>query len=118
MMTAVCHCKSCQRQTGTAYSVLVAISEASLSVTGDSLSVFDTVGDSGKATHRRFCNRCGSPIFSTSEVLPDMAFIKAGTLDDTSWLEPQMHIWCSEKQPWVEIDPKMAQADKNPQLGI
>ena len=40
MMTAVCHYKSCQRQTGTAYSVLVAISEASLSVTGGSLSVF------------------------------------------------------------------------------
>jgi len=118
MMTGVCHCKSCQRQTGTSYSVIVAVSEANLTVTGDSLSVFETVGDSGKPTRRRFCNQCGSPLFSTSEVLPDMAFVKAGTLDDTSWLEPQMHIWCSEKQPWVVIDPKLAQAEKNPQLGI
>jgi hypothetical protein len=118
VMTAVCHCKSCQRETGSSYSVLVAVSEASLSVTGDSLSKFQTTGDSGKPTHRHFCNQCGSPLFSTSEVVPDMAFVKAGTLDDTSWFEPQMHIWCSEKQSWIEIDPKLAQAEKNPQLGI
>jgi len=98
--------------------VLVAVPEASLSVTGDSLSKFQTAGDSGKPTHRHFCNHCGSPLFSTSEVVPEMAFVKAGTLDDTSWLEPQMHIWCCEKQSWVEIDPKLAQAEKNPQLGI
>ena len=35
---------------------------------------------------------------------PDLAFIKAGTLDDTSWLEPEMEIWCESAQKWVTFD--------------
>jgi hypothetical protein len=29
--------------------------------------------------------------------------IKAGTLDDTSWLKPQVHLWTKSRQPWVII---------------
>lgn len=36
-------------------------------------------------------------------VRPGFVFIKPGTLDDTSWLKPDMHIWTSRRQPWVVI---------------
>ncbi len=29
--------------------------------------------------------------------------VKPGTLDDTSWLTPSLHIWTKSKQPWVPI---------------
>jgi len=29
--------------------------------------------------------------------------VRGGTLDDTSWLRPTVHIWTRSKQPWVPL---------------
>src|SRR5262249_50903939 len=52
---------------------------------------------------RNFCPECGSPIFSDAAVMPGVAFIKAGTLDDTSWVDPKMHVYCDSKERWTPI---------------
>ena len=101
-MVAVCHCKNCQKQTGTAFSVLVGVPKAAVSVHGN-LKTFHDTGDSGQPVDRNFCPECGSPIFSDVAVLPDLRFIKAGTLDDTSWLDPKMHVYCDSAEPCVPI---------------
>lgn len=98
----VCHCKNCQKQAGTAFSIVVALPKPALSVRG-SLKTYDDRGDSGKAVYRRFCPDCGSPIISEVEVMPELAMIKAGTLDDTTWLKPTMEIFCDSAQPWVSL---------------
>lgn len=98
--TAVCHCKNCQKQTGTSSSVIVGIPAGALSVSGP-LKTFMDVGDSGQAVHRRFCPHCGSPIQTDVAAMPALTFIKAGTLDDTGWLEPTMEIYCDSAQPWT-----------------
>jgi hypothetical protein len=101
--TAVCHCTECQRQTGTAFSVVVGLPVDALKVEGDTLAMFKTVGEAQDSeTERNFCSACGSPIFSLSSALPDLVWLKAGTLDDTSWLEPQVEVWGRSAQPWVE----------------
>src|SRR6266496_3016521 len=105
IVTAVCHCSACQKQTGTSLSVVVGVPRDALHIEGDSLSSFTTVGtDSGKETARHFCSTCGSPIASFADEMPQLAFIKAGTLEDRSWLEPAMHVWCDSAQPWVALD--------------
>ena len=98
----VCHCKNCQKQTGTAFSVIVGIPKTALSVQGRVKTFHDT-GDSGQVMDRNFCPECGSPIFSDAAVMPGVAFIKAGTLDDTSWLDPKMHVYCDSKERWAPI---------------
>jgi hypothetical protein len=60
-------------------------------------------GESGQSVRRNFCPECGSPITSDVAVMPDLTFIKAGTLDDTSWLDPKMHVYCDSAQHWVPI---------------
>ena len=105
MATLLCHCTDCQRQTGTAYSIVVGVERDSLHVDGDSLGTFTTVGeDTREAVQRVFCSACGSPIVSLPDATPDLAFIKAGTLDDRSWLEPEMEIWAQSKHPYVVTD--------------
>ena len=99
---AVCHCKNCQRQTGTAFSVIVGIPKSALSIQGK-LKKFSDTGDSGQTVDRNFCPECGSPIISNVAVMPELTFIKAGTLDDTSWLDPRMHIYCDSAQRWSVI---------------
>jgi hypothetical protein len=102
IFTGVCHCKNCQKQAGTAFSVVMGVPKAAFTVTG-TLKTYNDRGDSGQAVFRRFCPECGSPIISEVAVMPDLVIIKAGTLDDTSTLQPAMHVYCSSKQNWVEI---------------
>jgi hypothetical protein len=105
LASAICHCTECQKQSGTAFSMIVVAPRNALTIEGESLGSVMTVGtDSGNKTERRFCRECGSPIVSLSEGSPELAFIKAGTLDDKSWFEPQMHVWCDSAQPWVPLE--------------
>src|SRR3954470_9397788 len=78
VFTAVCHCRDCQRQTGTAFSVIVGVPAAAFELTGD-LGTHVTVGDDhGLEVQRRFCPECGSPVMSESGGLPDVVIVKAG----------------------------------------
>ena len=102
---AACHCTECQKQTGTSFSVVVVVPRDALAIDGESLGTFTTVGtDSGKEVARQFCRDCGSPIVSLPAALPELALIKAGTLEDRSWLDPQMHVWCDSAQPWIPLE--------------
>jgi hypothetical protein len=114
--TAVCHCRNCQRQAGAAFSVVVVVPKASVTVSG-TLKTFDDTGDSGGTVHRQFCPECGSPIFSLIPSMPDITIIKAGTLDDVSVLTPQVQVWCQSAQPWVKLNPELPQFAQNPPSG-
>lgn len=103
VFTGVCHCKNCQKQTGTSFSIIVGVPSARLSVSGN-LKTFDDTGSSGKSVRRNFCPDCGSPITTIAEAAPGLSFIKAGTLDDASWLKPTVEMWCGTAQPWVSLD--------------
>ena len=98
----VCHCSNCQRQTAAPFSPIVGVPSSALTVQGSTLASFKTPSEGYQSTtERRFCSACGSPIFSTVEALPDVAFLKAGTIDDISWFEPAVEIWTRSAQPWA-----------------
>jgi hypothetical protein len=110
---AVCHCKNCQKQGGTAFSVVVALQKSELSIQGPLKSYHD-IGDSGQPVLRNFCPECGSPITTDASVAPEMTFLKAGTLDDASWLEPKTHIFCDSAQPWTAFPESSQKFGKMP----
>lgn len=102
VVQAACHCTDCQRQSGSPFSVVVAVPRPALQVEGDSLASYATIGsDHGGETTRSFCSNCGSPLFSVAAVMPDVAFVKAGSLDDSSWVEPAVEAWTQSAQPWT-----------------
>lgn len=100
----VCHCPDCQKQAGSAFSLIAVVPQSTLSIEGD-CAHFETKGASGNQVVRYFCGSCGSPIYSDTQSGRDagVVFIKAGTLDDVSDLTPSAHYWVSTKQPWVEL---------------
>jgi hypothetical protein len=114
-MCAVCHCRNCQKQAGSAFSIIVAVPADGLLVQGETKTYVDH-GDSGNTVLRIFCPQCGSPLISDVEspAFAGLRFIKAGTLDDPSWLAPGIHVWCGSKQPWVTIDRATPQFAANP----
>lgn len=104
VLEAVCHCRNCQKQAGSAFSVLFGVPKDSVARTR-TLTVYHDTGDSGAAVYRQFCGTCGSPVITEVPGLPDMIFIKAGTLDDPSWLKPTVQFYCSRAHPWLPLAP-------------
>jgi hypothetical protein len=114
-LVAVCHCPTCQKNTGSAFSLNIAIPTDAVTITGGTHATYeDRSGASGNPFFRTFCSRCGSPISGSGQAYPGLTFIKAGTLDDPSWVKPGVHMWCSAKQPWVMIEDGVAQVPGNP----
>lgn len=113
LMTAICHCRNCQRQSGSAFSIMIGVASTSIEREGF-FETFVDKGESGAEILREFCPRCGSPIFSVPADKPRLTYVKAGTLDDVSCLAPTVHIWTSSAQPWVKIDPAATRFPKNP----
>ncbi|MBV7266175.1 GFA family protein [Erythrobacter ani] len=102
LMCVVCHCKNCQRQAGSALSIIVGVHESALEIEGE-VKTYNDTGDSGATVRRQFCDTCGSPVFTRLESANGLMFIKAGTLDDTSSLEPTIQCYTKSKQQWFEL---------------
>lgn len=99
----VCHCSDCQRFTGSAFATVVAVPSSALMVSGQ-MQTFSKRGDSGKFIRRRFCPECGSGLMDEADAMPDLTLINVGTLDDASWVTPQLEIYCGSGQRWVRLD--------------
>ncbi len=96
-----CHCKNCQRQAGTALSIIIGVPEDAVEIIGE-VKTYNDTGDSGAIVRRQFCGNCGSPVFTRLEQ-PGLMFIKAGSLDDTSNLQPSFHCYTKSKQDWMPL---------------
>jgi hypothetical protein len=116
IFSGLCHCKTCQKLTGSSFSVVVAVPEPALTITGD-LKVFDGKGDTGQGTHYSFCPNCGSPIIGVADVMPGVVMIRAGTIDSSSWPTPTMEIYCDSKMPWVALGGELQSFPKMPMPG-
>jgi hypothetical protein len=102
IFAGICHCTKCQQATGTAFATVVAIPTPALTVTGNTTQ-FDDVGDTGNATHRRFCPVCGTSVAMTADIMQGVTMVPFGTLKDQSAVTPNMQIYCDSAQPWAKI---------------
>lgn len=99
----VCHCTDCQRQSGSAFGMTMVVDEAAFRVTHGEPKTFMSKSDTGRVKLGAFCPQCGTRIYHKPEWRRGTISVKPGTLDDTSWLRPQVHLWTSRKQGWVTI---------------
>jgi hypothetical protein len=114
VMVAACHCSHCQKQSGSAFSVNVAIPKGSLQFTAGKAAIYKDKGSSGMPVYRHFCSGCGSPLFSDVVATPQLDWLKAGTLDDASWVKPVANIWCNSAQSWVTYPEGVAKFPQSP----
>jgi hypothetical protein len=57
--------------------------------------------DQGNQNTRFACSECGNVIYGVSDHKPDVYKFQPGLLDDTSEVEPDIHIWVEQAQKWV-----------------
>ena len=110
-----CHCKDCQKATGSGKATIIMVPTPVLETSGE-LKYFTVTGTDGGHVTRGFCPECGSQVLSFLEEMPAMRFVKAGTLDDSSWVSIDSSFWSCTAEPWSPVDPGCPALEKNPQL--
>lgn len=92
----ICHCRDCQRSSGSAGVPVVVVSAAEFSFKGEIRS-YTTTGGSGMPTTRNFCARCGSLLFGTPHHAPEIVTLYAGTLDEPARFKAEFVQFMSER---------------------
>jgi hypothetical protein len=87
MRVTVCHCRFCQRNTGTAYLVEPVFAKNEFEITSGTPRTWDTISEgSGKRVTIHFCGTCGARVLLTFERFPDHVGTFAGAFDDPNSL--------------------------------
>jgi len=101
-----CHCRWCQRQTGTAFALNGLFEAADVELLKGDVYEESTPSPSGKGQTIARCPKCKIAIWSNyfmGGIKELIRFIRVGTLDDPDQLPPDVHIFTSTKQPWVNL---------------
>ena len=110
----VCHCRECQRQSGSAFGMTMVVDEAALRIVQGEPKLFTRKTDSGREILCGFRPQCGTRIYHKPQYRPGTISVKPGTLDDTSWLKPGTHLWTVRKQGWVRVPDDVVVHEKQP----
>ena len=108
-----CWCRVCQ-YLGAGTGAVSARFRAEDVVVSGPLTDYVCQADSGATMHRRFCAKCGAPVFSEAEERPEVIFVRAGTLDDPDLAAPTATIWAKSAPKWACLDPNLPRVEGQP----
>jgi hypothetical protein len=109
-----CHCRDCQRSSGTAFIAAMRVPADGFRVTQGEPKSYVKKSDSGNDVTRMFCGECGSPVCIRVSSRPDIVGLRVGTLDDTSEFRPEANIFVKSAQSWVHMGPDLPRHDTYP----
>jgi len=97
LLTMACHCTGCQRMTGSAFSLTVAVPASGFAV----LKGEPVIGGLHGVHRHYFCSYCMSWAFTRPEGAENFVNVRATLLDDPSWFSPFVEVCTAEKLPWA-----------------
>lgn len=92
-----CHCRQCQKVTGSAFYPRVMVPLAGFDSHGP-IGWWRTAG----GIDRGFCRRCGATLFSRRDSAGTIG-LAMGSLDQPDRFAPGEHIWTASRQAWLVI---------------
>ena len=106
MIVHGCHCRWCQRETGTAFALNAMIESDCVTLLNGHPEYIDTPSNSGKGQKIVRCPACHIAVWSHYAGAGDLlSFVRVGTLDSPDNFPPDIHIFTASKQPWVVLPP-------------
>jgi hypothetical protein len=97
-----CHCRWCQRQTGSSFALNALIEPDRVQVLEGEVELIDTPSETGKGQQVARCPKCHIALWSKHAESP-VRFVHVGTLDAPDRLPPDIHVHTASKQPWVIV---------------
>jgi hypothetical protein len=118
MRVTVCHCRWCQRRTGTAFGAEVVYEAGQVEFTKGETTRYRHVSDeSGRWLEVEFCGRCGSNMGFTLEAVPGVRTLPAGAFDDPSWIRAERyryrHVFLRSRRDWSDLSPGVEQYEQH-----
>jgi hypothetical protein len=103
MFVHCCHCRDCQRQTGSAFVLNALIETDRVTLLSGAPEPVAVPTDSGRPHDIYRCATCQTALWSDYGRRGVLRFVRIGTLDDPSALPPDVHIYTRSKLPWVRL---------------
>lgn len=105
-----CHCNTCRKLNGSAFSTYVVVSEKNFKIeTGISHISKFVISKNGE---KNYCNKCGTPIFNKNYKYPSLTMIHLGTLNLLQKVQPKVNIFCQSMLSWVAFKDEIASFEK------
>lgn len=103
MFVHCCHCRDCQRQTGSAFVLNAIIETDRIEVLKGSPEPVTVPTDSGRPHDIYRCPSCRIALWSDYGRRPKLRFLRVGTLDESTSVKPDVHIFTRSKLPWIGL---------------
>jgi len=103
MFVHCCHCRDCQRQTGSAFALNALIEADRVLLLSGNAEPIAVPTPSGKPHEIYRCSSCRVALWSIYGGVQKLRFVRVGTLDDAAALKPDVHIYVRSKLPWVTL---------------
>ena len=98
VLVEYCHCRSCRHSAGAPVMAWAGFDRNDVClIHGEPTSY-----QSSSGVIRTFCGRCGSSLTLADERFPDEVYVALASFDDARAPSPEVHIWRSERLPWLE----------------
>lgn len=113
MFVHCCHCTWCQRETGSAFAHNALIESEYVRLLRGSPERVEVPSNSGAGQVISRCPSCRIALFSHYGAAKEaVCFVRVGTLDDPNRCPPDIHIFTSSKQRWVQLDDRVPVVDE------
>ena len=107
LRTLACHCRFCQRVTGSSYYAESMYLMDAVQFNDVAISRYTHASESsGKAVYVHFCPKCGTTVSLTFERWPEYRAISRGAFDEPNRMHISSHIWTESAQSGVALPPK------------
>jgi hypothetical protein len=102
LLLYACNCTNCQPASGSAFALNMPVATTGFRITQGEPKGWHRKSPSGADVSSWFCDVCAARIYGSRQSRPESVNVRAGTLDDTSWLVPAGHIFMQSAQGWVQ----------------
>jgi hypothetical protein len=113
MFVHCCHCRWCQRETGSAFALNALLEADRVVLLTGMPEAIDTPSNSGRGQKISRCPTCRIALWSNYGGGGDaIRFVRVGTLDEPDRFPPDIHIFTQSKQPWGVIPKGMVAVEE------
>ena len=102
LLAYACHCHGCQKRSGSAFALTLVLRSADLETAG-AVEALRMSSPSGREIEHGLCPECRYRLFARAPQALDFMSLRAGTLDDASWVSPVVQTWAESAIPWAVI---------------
>ena len=102
LLLYTCNCTDCQRQSGSAFAMNMPVAAKDFRILQGRPKPWRRLSPTGVEITSWFCGDCGGRLYGERAGRPEITIIRAGTLDDTTWLVPTAHMFMRSAQPWIQ----------------